>query len=86
MTERELIMNRNEILKKLEEIFKKVFEDDSIVLTENMMPSDLDKWDSLHQVMLISQIQNVFQITYRPKGIKELKNVGLIADSIMEKL
>ncbi len=78
-------MEKEEILTKLERIFKNVFDDQALAIGEDTSPADLANWDSLHQVLLISAIQDEFKVVYKPKEVKALRNVRLIVSSIMEK-
>ena len=39
-------MNRNEIVEKLTNVFHEVFNDNSIVLRDEMTAADVENWDS----------------------------------------
>ena len=49
-------MTKEEILKKLNEVFRDVFDDESISVTEQTCADDIDDWDSLAQITLIAAI------------------------------
>ena len=50
-------MRREEIVKKLEEIFSDLF-DEEISLSDQMSPADIEEWDSLMQIsILAAQLQ-----------------------------
>ncbi len=40
-------MNRKEVLEKMAEICKDVFEDESLIITEELSAADVEDWDSL---------------------------------------
>ena len=40
-------MNRQEIFKKVSDIFKEVLDDENIVISENQGAKDIDEWDRL---------------------------------------
>ncbi len=78
-------MTREEVMKTLNEIFCDVFDDDSIVLTDETNSSDIDDWDSLEQINLIVNIENEFGMMFDMAEVSDLANVGEMADLIMRK-
>ncbi len=78
-------MSREEVMKTLNEIFCNVFDDDSIVLTDETNSSDIDDWDSLEQINLIVNIENEFEMMFDMAEVSDLANVGEMADLIMRK-
>ncbi len=75
-------MTREEILKKLEAVFRDVFDDESIVLTDQTGPDDIDDWDSLAHISLIAAVENEFGIRFNIKTALHLKTAGEIADAV----
>ena len=76
-------MKREEIFEKLNEIFREVFEDDDIVVTETTSAADIEDWDSLTHITLISSVEE-FDIKFAMKDVIGMKNVGEMVDIIME--
>lgn len=79
-------MNRREISEKLQDIFRDVFDDSSIVLFDEMTSNDVEEWDSLSHINLISDIEAQFGITFTTEEIVETKNVGEFIQVIENKL
>ena len=79
-------MNRNEIVEKLTEIFHEVFGNKNIVLNNDMTAADVENWDSLTHMQMITKVEEVFGIRFRLKELNKLKNVGSLCDLIAEKL
>lgn len=79
-------MEREEIITKLTAIFKKVFNNNSIVITNEMTANDVDQWDSLTHMILISEIENDFSIKFKLKDLNKMKNVGDMIEIIISKL
>ena len=77
-------MERNEIFKKVNEIFVDVFDDDSIVIGEETSAKDIEDWDSLTHITLISAVEEEFGIKFAMKDVLGMKNVGEMVDIIME--
>lgn len=75
-------MSREEILKKVNEIFWDVFDDESIVVTEETTAADIEDWDSLTHITLISEIEGEFGFTFAMKDVLGMKNVGEMLDII----
>lgn len=73
-------MNRNLILEQINLIFKNVFENDNLVITEITSASDIEEWDSLTHVMLISAVEKHFNIRLKFGDIIKFKNVGDMVD------
>lgn len=77
-------MNREQIFSKLTTVFQSVFDDDSIKLYDNTSANDIDEWDSLTHITLISEIEDAFNIHFEMKDVTKMKNVGELVDKIQE--
>lgn len=75
---------REEIYDQLVEIFREVFDDDSIELNDNTCADDIDEWDSLMHITLIGTIEAEFGIKFPMKDVVGMKNVGDLVDRIAE--
>lgn len=75
-----------DILKKLEVIFRDVFDDEGILLTNETTANDIEDWDSLAQINLIVAIRREFQINFDLEEVSKYKNVGDMVNAIKEKL
>ncbi|MDE6686510.1 MAG: acyl carrier protein [Lachnospiraceae bacterium] len=75
-------MSREEILKKVNDIFHDVFEDDSIVVVEETTADDVEDWDSLMHITLISEVESAFGFKFQMKDVVGMKNVGEMIDII----
>lgn len=79
-------MDRIEIVEKLTVIFREVFGDNSIVLDDEMTANDVEKWDSLNHMLMISTVEEQFGVKFKLKELNKLKKVGDIIDLLSEKL
>ena len=79
-------MNKNEITEKLTAIFHEVFNDNNIVLRDDMTASDVDNWDSLTHMLMITKVEEVFGIKFKLKELNKLKMVGDLINTIDNKL
>jgi acyl carrier protein len=79
-------MTDADILEKLTAIFRDVFDDDSLVLTEEMTADDVEEWDSFNHINIIVATEASFGIKFQTAEIEELKNVGHLVQLIKRKL
>ncbi|WP_299125669.1 acyl carrier protein [uncultured Tenacibaculum sp.] len=78
-------MTREELFTKVEEIFKDIFDDESLVIQDSTNSSDIDEWDSLNHINLVVAIEKEIGIKFNFDELAELKNVGAMIDLMMKK-
>ena len=74
------------LMKKLEVIFRDVFDDDSICLTESTNAKDIEEWDSLTHISILASIQDEIGVSFDMDEIIAMKNVGDMMKAIEGKL
>ncbi len=79
-------MNRDEIQKRASEVFRDVFDDESIVITDATTAADIEDWDSLTHITLMSEIEAAFDIKIAMKDVLSMKNVGELLDVLERSL
>jgi len=79
-------MDRNEIVEKLTAIFHEVFNDNTIVIRDDMTANDVENWDSLTHMLMISKVEEVFGIKFKLKELNKLKMVADLINTIETKL
>ena len=79
-------MERNDILKRVEEIFREELEQEDLVLTDDTTADDVDGWDSLSHVQLVAAMEEAFGIEFKSREILSWDNVGDLIDSIKKKV
>ena len=75
-------MEKEAITGKLESVFQKVLEEKDITITREMTAQDVEKWDSLRHVQLISEVESAFGIKFKLREIMSMNNVGDLIDLI----
>ena len=75
-------MEREEIIKRLEPIFRDVFDDENIVLSEDTKPEDIEDWDSIGHVYLLVEIEDEFGITIGER-MAQIENVREMIDIML---
>jgi len=75
-----------EIRTRLTEIFRDVFDDESIVVHDAMTAADVDEWDSLNHINLVLAVERGFAVRFMTSEIGNLANVGEFIDLLKGKL
>jgi acyl carrier protein len=78
-------MNREQVMKRLTQVFREVFDDDSIELTVTTSAKDIEDWDSLEHINLIAAVEHEFRMRFSMKEVSGMKNVGEMLDILMER-
>lgn len=75
-------MSRYEMLERITSIFHNVFDDENIVITEKTSAADIEDWDSLIHVILITEIETEFECKFSTKNVLTMQNVGEMIDTL----
>ncbi len=69
-------MNSEDAYPKLTEVFRDVFDDDSILVTPELTAADVDEWDSFNHIRLVVAVEKKFNMKFSAAEVQRLKNVG----------
>lgn len=75
-----------ELIDRLQALFTKVFDNDSIKVTPQLTADDVDEWDSMSHINLMLAIELEFGIEFDPSEIQSFANVGELIAGIEQKL
>ena len=73
-------------LQALNEIFCRVFDDNTIKISHNTTSSDIESWDSLNNINLAIALEQHFKIKIALGEMQKLKNVGELINMIEIKI
>ena len=62
-------MEKEKILVMLTEVFKEVFDLDDVVITPHTVADDIEDWDSLEHINLISAVESTFKMKFKMKEV-----------------
>ena len=79
-------MDRQEVLKQVNEIFIDILEKEDLVLNDLTTANDVEEWDSLAHIRLVVAIEKKFNIHFLSKEIQSWDNVGEMTDTIFNKI
>ena len=75
-------MQTEEIIGTLKSVLQKVLEEKDITITRELAAQDIEKWDSLRHIQLISEVETTFGIKFKLREIMNMNNVGDLIDLI----
>ena len=79
-------MPREEVIGKVTNVFRDIFDDNNLIINDKTTANDIEGWDSLTHITLISTIAEEFGINFDMSDVVKFENVGDMIDSIMGKL
>ncbi len=79
-------MEKEEIYEKLNNVFRDIFDDESIVVKPETTSKDIEDWDSLEHINLIVAIENEFGMKFNMNEVTTMKNVGEMVDIIISRI
>jgi len=78
-------MTKDQITGQLKSVFEKVFQKKDLTITREMTAADIEEWDSLRHIQLITDVETAFGIKFRLREVLSMKNVGDLIDLIQTK-
>ena len=79
-------MTREEIFIGVQKIFRDIFDEEDLTIQDSTNSDEIEEWDSLNHINLVSAIEIEFQIKFTLGELITLKDVGAMVDLMVEKL
>jgi len=79
------IMEKEEVLSTIQEIFRDILDNEEIILSEETTADDVEEWDSLTHIQLIVAIEKKFKIKFNSNEILSWNNIGEMINSVIKK-
>lgn len=79
-------MEKDQILAKLQDIFRDVLDNDDIILECETTADDIEEWDSLSHVQIVHEVESEFDIKFTAYEITSWIDVEELVDCIKKKL
>jgi acyl carrier protein len=76
----------NEIHQRLEEIARKIFDDDSLLLTDATKATDVPGWDSLAHVNFMFSVEKEFGLQLSEEEFVGFEDIGGLKRIVFAKL
>lgn len=74
------------IREQLQEIFRDVFDDASLVIYDEMSPGEFEAWDSVETVRIVMSVEQVFGVRLSVDEVAEIKSVAYLVNLLEEKV
>jgi acyl carrier protein len=78
-------MNREEVFASVQEIFRDIFDDSALTVSNSTNSNDIEEWDSLNHINLVSAIEKELKVRFALGELQGLKDVGAMIDLIIKK-
>ncbi len=78
-------MIESNINAKLQEVFRSVFENTALEINPETSAKDVANWDSMNHILLITEIESQFDVSFEMDDLIEMKSVGDIVAAILRK-
>lgn len=79
-------MTKEQVLAEIQNILRDIFDDEDIIVTYKTVADDIEDWDSLEHINVITSIEKHFKIKFVMNEVIAFKNVGNMVDSIFKKI
>ena len=79
-------MEKNEIIGKIREVLIAVLKHEKFEMKEDLTAPEVEGWDSLSHMMIITEIEAKFNIKFKLKELNKLKNLGSLIELVGSKL
>lgn len=76
-------MTRSEAYERLTRIFRKVFDDDELMIEDATSAKDIEDWDSFEQINLLCAVEEEFSFEIPINIVTTMQNVGEMVDIIL---
>jgi acyl carrier protein len=75
---------KDKILQELTVLFRKELEEPELQLTYASSPSSVEKWDSMSNLLLISAIEEQFNVQIPVEFIFSMNNIGDLCEFLVQ--
>ena len=79
-------MTREEVFNGVQDIFRDIFDEDNLIINNTTSSDEIEDWDSLNHINLVSAIEKEFEIRFSLGELMTLKDVGAMVDLMLEKI
>ena len=79
-------MDNDKIIEKIRTIIISVIEHENFEMKKELVASDVDGWDSLSQLMIVSEIENNFGIKFKLNEVYDIENLGDLIELTQSKV
>ena len=78
-------MEKDDVLSAVQDIFRDIFDIDDLIISNKTNSEDIEDWDSLNHINLVSAVEKEFNIKFALGELMEIKDVGAMVDLMIAK-
>ncbi len=78
-------MKRADINHTVQEICRDILDDNSLILNDHQRASDIENWDSLAHISIITSIEKHYRIRFGLGELDSMESIGDLLDMIARK-
>ena len=79
-------MEKKDIIIKIREILVSILEHENFEMVDELEAKNVDGWDSLSHMLIITEIEKKFAIQFKLKELNKLNNLGSLLKLIKSKI
>ncbi len=79
-------MSSEDLLAGVQDVFRDVFDEPEMIITRHSSADNVEDWDSLTHVNLVTAIEKKYKVKFALGELQELKDVGELLDLLAKKL
>ena len=79
-------METSLVKEKIKDVLISVLDHNNFEMRDDLTAKDVDGWDSLSHMIIISKIEEMFTIKFKLRDLNKLKNMGSLVQVIQSKL
>jgi len=79
-------MEREQIAEKIKTAIVSVLRHDNFVMTDDLRAENVEGWDSLSHMVIITEVENAFGVRFKLKELNKLQNMGDLISLVQSKL
>ena len=68
----------------MQNIFRLIFDDNELSITEETHAENIEEWDSLNQIKIILACEKKFKVKLKARDINNLENVGAFINLLIK--
>ena len=77
-------MEREEIISRIQDIARDIFEDDTLIINDTTTANDVEAWDSLTHLSLMNELEVEFKVEFTLDEISKSKCIGELVDAVLK--
>ena len=80
------LKSKEEILAEVSGVLRRLLDQPGLIVTSETSADQVEGWDSLTHMSIISEVEAVFKIEFRFNEIMQMEKLGDMVDLIAEKI